>query len=160
MGLLRKIWALVNRDVTGKTFTREANHPYFGRIIYFGSTDPSKGYWEAELRSADGRPVGVTVDGTLDGPEPEEVVFCQSVLGNLDALFARCRESFEKEYSAWAEGPFPSKWQGTFLLDGISLPRHGDPARSWSVCYFVEPAGHYFTAEFESGQVQRVVVDG
>ena len=160
MGLLRKLWGLVNRDVTGKTVAHEVNHPYFGRIIYFGSMDPSKGYWEAELRSADGGPVSVTVNGTPDGPEPGEVLFCQSVLGDLDALFERCRPSFEKEYAAWAEGPFPSTWQGTFSLNGIALPRHGDPAGSWNACYFVEPAGHYFTAEFERGQIQRVVVDG
>jgi len=30
----------------------------------------------------------------------------------------------------------------------------------WEVCYFVEPANHYFTAVFESGEVKGVTVDG
>lgn len=160
MGLLRRLWGLVNKDLTGRTFTRHGSHPYFGKTTYVGSKDASTSYWEAELQTPEGRPLSVTFHGTPDGPAAGEVSFCQSTLSDLDALFERCRGSFEKEYARWAKGPLPSRWQGTFVLDGISLPRNGDPAAVWQVCYFAEPAGHYFTAEFEKGSVQRVVVDG
>ncbi len=160
MGMLRRVWELLNRDLIGGDFTRRSTHPYFGEITYLGSRVPATNYWEAELRLAEGPAFSVILPDSPDGPGSAEVVFCQSILGDLDGLFDRCRAAFALEYAAWTDRPFPSKWQGTFVLDGISVPEAGDPDGEWHVCYFVEPIGHYFTAEFANGQLQRVVADG
>jgi hypothetical protein len=101
--------------------------------------------------------IGITMMGTPNGPEPSEESFCRSVLTDLDGLFEKCREAFEKEYMSWTKKSFPSKWKDTFMLDGFSVPPHGNPGAAWDVCYYVEPANCYFTARFEAGRLQQVI---
>ena len=40
MRILKSLAKLLTRDLTGKTWEREVNHPYFGRLVYFGSKSP------------------------------------------------------------------------------------------------------------------------
>jgi hypothetical protein len=54
----------------------------------------------------------------------------------------------------------PADWREAFKLDGFQIPVNGDASSDWELCYFVEPAGHYFTAIFHRGQVKHVAVDG
>ena len=79
---------------------------------------------------------------------------------DLDGLFARCKPEFTSEYQKWTKEPFPTGWCRSFVLDGITLPEEADDSGEWSVCYFIEPASHYFTVVFQGGRVCKVIVDG
>lgn len=159
--LLRTVFEVLNTPIFGGETVRKARHPYFGEIIRFGFKDQSKDYWEAELEDpVTGGKIGIGMDGSPDGPDPGEVAFCREALGDLDALFAKCREAFAAEYPNWTDKPFPDHWRDAFALDGMTVPNDGDPTKPWDVCYFVDPAGHYFTAEFRDGSVAAVSVDG
>ena len=162
MGLLSFLGRVLTKDLSGRTWTREASHPYFPKLVYFGSKQQDESYWEAELPmpgTGEGR-VSATMKGTVEGPTEQEVQFCKSVVADPDALFEKCREAFALEFAKWSKRPWPAKWREAFALDGLEIPPNGDPSASWNVCYFVEPAGHHFTAEFSGGKVQRVAVDG
>ena len=162
MRILSALGKLLNRDLTGRTWQQEVSHPYFQRLIYFGSKKAIDCYWEAEL-PLPGSPeerIGVNMTGTAQGPTEEEVGFCKRTLENLDALFDLCRPAFEGQFQTWAKQPMPVNWRDSFRLDGFQVPIAGDISNSWEVCYFVEPAGHYFTAVFENGQIIDVAVDG
>jgi hypothetical protein len=127
--LFQKLFRLLKRDATGKTWKREITHAYFGPMIYYGNYDPSKGYWEAELaHPAQPKKFSVTLRGTPDGPHPSEQAFCQTILQDLDALFLKCRGAFEREFPEWTDQPFPSEWSKGFVLDGLSIPERGEPA--------------------------------
>ena len=158
-GILGALGKLLSKDLTGKTWQREVAHPYFHNLIYFGSKVESDCYWEAEL-PMDGEMVGVNMTGTSEGPTSEEEAFCRRVLSDPEALFAKCREAFEPEFQRWAKRPLPAAWKGEFKLDGFQVLMNGDSSEAWEVCYFVESAGHYFTAVFEGGRVECVNVDG
>ena len=160
-GILRAISGFLNRDLTGKTWVSRQDHPYFGEAVYFGGKDPAQGYWEAEIAVPGmAKKISVTMTGTPEGPEPSEEAFCCSVLSDLDALFEKCRSAFLPVFTTWAEQPLPQDWRQSFALDGFDIPARGNPSMPWSVCYFVEPAGRYFTAEFIDGKVSNVQLDG
>ena len=119
------------------------------------------GYWEGEL-TLPGEPekIGLTVPASEEGPSEAQVELCKRLLGDLDALFARCRPVFEGDFETWAQISFPSDWRAAFVLVGLGLPEDGDEQRPWDVTYFVHPANHYFTAYFENGSASYLTVDG
>lgn len=160
-GLLRSIFGVLNRDLTGKTWEVRKTHPYFGEMVYFGSKDPAACYWEAGLAAPNqSEPISVTMRGTQAGPEPSEEAFCKAVLSDVDTLFKRCQTAFEPIFAMWTKQPFPSAWRDGFTLDGFEVPPEGNADGQWHVCYFVEPTGRYFTAHFLKGEVSDVQVDG
>ena len=159
--LFSKIFGVLNVDLFRRTWQRDFPHSYFERLTYFGHKDPTRCYWEAEMTNPEcSEKIDITMQGTEDGPTPAEQEFCERVISDLDGLFVKCRSAFEAEFIAWAEHPFPEKWREAFTLVGFSVPPQGDTSQPWEVTYFVEPANHYFTAEFESDRVVRVTVDG
>ena len=161
MGFLNTLGQLLTRDLTGRSWSREATHPYFENLVYFGFKDEQKCYWESELLLPNGQGrIGVTMQGTKNGPTEAEVAFCRRTLSDLDGLFAKCRKAFEATYEPWVKAPMPADWRSVMTLDGFWIPRDGDESNDWEVCYFVEPAQHYFTAVFRNGRVERVDVDG
>lgn len=162
MPLLQSLASLLTRDLTGRTWTREQEHSYFGKLTYFGSKNPTDCYWEAELplSGATDEQIGITMAGTQDGPTLEEQHFCKVAISDMDGLFAKCRSAFEVEFQQRTQTPIPQDWRMAFKLDGFQVPSRGDPDEPWEVCYFVAPAKHYFTAVFERGEVKHVLVDG
>lgn len=148
-------------DFAGRTWTRRAQHPFFGELTYFGSKKCSECYWEAELsRSGLAEPVRVTMTGTSEGPTPDEQRFCETALDDLDALFDRCRPAFAMEFERWAERALPQDWRAEFALFGFQVPVDGDPAKPWEIRYFVDAADRSFLARFRDGMVAEVVVEG
>lgn len=159
--ILKKIFNVLNADLTGRSWHKEVVHPYFQSLTYFGHKDPTKCYWEAELTIPGSQDrVGVTMQGTSQGPTAAEEAFCRSVLADLDRLFQICRPAFEPEFSSWTKQSLPSEWRAAFKLEGFSVPSRGEPIEKWEVTYLVESAGHSFTALIESGKAQGVQVDG
>jgi len=111
------------------------------------------------------RPPGVGEDRDHDpapatGPDAAQVELCKTLLGDLDALFDRCRPLFEADFEQWTGRPFPHEWRDDFSLVGLGLPPRGDPSAEWEVTYFVDAANHYFTAYFEDGRASYLTVDG
>jgi hypothetical protein len=130
-------------------------HPYFGPMRHMGD------YWEAELiQPGEPEKIGLTVPGPESGPSEAQVELCRRLLGDLDALFARCRPVFEGDFETWAEMSFPDDWREAFVLVGLGLPEEGDETRPWDVTYFVDAASHYFTAYFENRRASYLTVDG
>jgi hypothetical protein len=158
-GIFGALGKLLTHDLTGNTSQREVAHPFFRNLIYFGSKNATECYWEAELPLA-GQTVGVNMTGTSNGPTSEEEEFCRRILSDPEALFAMCRSAFEPKFERWAKRPLPAAWSSEFKLDGFQVPLRGDLSEPWEVCYFVQAAGHYFTAVFETGKVEYVNVDG
>jgi hypothetical protein len=158
--ILKRLFGLLNSDLTGRSWEKEVPHAYFQQLVYFGHKDPSRCYWEAELPIPGevGR-TAVVIEGTA-GPGPAEEAFCRATLCDLDQVFQKCRHVFEPEFASLVRQPFPSDWRKVFKLDGFSVPPGGDVNGAWQVTYSVEPAGRFFTAHFESGKVQRLEVDG
>ena len=159
--LLRRLWRLVNRDVTGRTWVEESHHPYFGRLTRFCHRDRSKDWWEADVEVPSlGNRIGVTIDATETAPSDGEVAFCRSAVSDLDALFSLARSAFEPVFYQWTKHSLPPEWRGSFDLDGFSVPKAGNPKNAWQLCFYVREAHHNFTAEFEGGRVVNVLVDG
>ncbi|MCR6479830.1 hypothetical protein NU688_26990 [Variovorax sp. ZS18.2.2] len=159
----KKLFDVLNADLTGRSSHKEVGHPYFEQLVYFAHRDTSKCYWEAELQvpGSDDRRISVTMNGTAQGPDPAAEAFCRAQLADLDGLFLRCRPVFEPEFVSWAtQQPFPSAWRTAFQLDGFTVPAHGDVRAAWDATFLFESAGRYFTAFFESGTARRVQVDG
>ena len=131
-------------------------HPFFGRLTLMPG-----GYWEGELVvPGAAEKVGLVVPAPPAGPSEEQERFCRSLIGDLDALFRRCRPVFEDDFEEWTGMAFPSDWREEFSLVGLGLPLSGDESRPWDVCYFVDAANHYFTAYFEDGRPSYLTVDG
>lgn len=149
-------------DLTGRSWEREQEHPYFQNLVYFGSRDVARCYWEAELPlpGDDKVRIGVIMCGTESGPSIEEEKFCRELLADLDKTFERCRSGFANEFPKWSKAPMPTDWRIAFRLDGFQVPLNGDDTNGWELCYFVAPAGRYFTAVFEQGEVKHVEIDG
>lgn len=161
MGLLRMLGKTLSFDLTGRSWTREVDHPYFTNLVYFGFKDTTSSYWEAELfLPGSNAPIGVSMEGSEAGPTAEEEAFCRRLLADPGSVFSKCRELFEPEFQKWAKSPMPQSWRDAFRVDGFSVPRDGNQMNNWDICYFVEPAGHYFTAAFVGGEAVSVLVDG
>jgi hypothetical protein len=137
------------------------NHSYFGRLLFIRGTNAASNYWEGELAVL-GLPekVGLTIPAPESGPSEAQVHFCRSLLGDLEALFTRCKPVFEGKFEEWTQKAFPSHWREDFSLVGLGLPVGGDEMRPWDVTYFVEAANHYFTASFENGTATHLTIDG
>ena len=82
------------------------------------------------------------------------------MLSDVGILFSMCRDAFSEELANWSEKPIPDNWRESFELDGLSIPKNGDPDNEWDISYFAKPASHYFTAVIRSGHVDHVEVDG
>jgi hypothetical protein len=159
--MLRKLFAFLNRDFTGRTWTLEREHPYFGRMIRFGSRTPGASYWEAELAlQGFAKPFSITFQGTEDGPENSELAFCRNLITGIDETYAKCTAAFAASFAKLEIGPLPSNWREAFQLNGFSVPIHGDPTQIWEICFAIVQASRFFTAKFESGVATQVVVDG
>jgi hypothetical protein len=158
---MHRLLKLFTKDLSGRTWTREADHPYLGRMTQFCAKDASRNYWEAEVATPQlAKTVCVTFRGTETGPDDREVAFCRATLGNPDALFEKCRGALAAEFAKRIGDDIPENWQTVFQLNGFGVPVNGDPLNDWDVCYFSEPEGRYFSAYFERRVVARVVVDG
>jgi hypothetical protein len=140
----------------GRTRRPVIDDPYIGRLTFTRG-----GYWEGEL-VVQGVPekVGIVVPAPAPGPSRQQAAFCARMLGDLDALFARCRPVFEQTYEEWTSRKLAAGWRQEFSLVGLDLPASDDETRPWSACYFVPAANHYFTAFFEHGRASHATVDG
>ena len=154
--LLKRVWRMLNGDLLGREQVIELDHPDLGPIVYFGHKGQG-GHWEAELgHPAQPEKFSITLPGPVSGPDPAQAALARSTARDLDALFERCRASFQQEFPKWSRSPWPEGWKAAFVLDGLGFEGGG----RWSACWFVRPANHYFTARFENGVVSEVVVDG
>ena len=157
MSVLKKIWQTVNRDLTGREFEVQEEHPFFGTVTFFG--DVQGGYWEAELAHPDraDRFSIIIPCGRNDSLDPY-AEFCAQVTSNLDALFAPCSPRLETAYRKRFQTENTTT-NPTFALDHLTLPKGADGNAEWSVCYGALDTSNYFTVYFENGQVREVVVN-
>lgn len=132
-------------------------HDFFGRILFMGGEIPSDdGYWECKLQVEGVKePIGVTINANTEGPKPEQVTFYKNAISNLDNLFDQCWPIFEPDFEQWTQKKFSGNWRDDFELMGIEIPKDANLNNKWAVCYFVDQANHYFTAQFENGRPQN-----
>ena len=161
MSVFGRIFQFLNRDITGRTWSEERSHPYFKKLVYFGSKTPGDSYWEAELSvPGTGESVGVIMQGTEQGPTDQEVEFCKWTVSNLDSIFEICRAIIAPDYLKWAKTDLPYDWRSEFKPDGFQVPTDGDRRHEWDITYFVPRAGHWFTISLKQGVPVHVSVDG
>lgn len=160
MELVNKLWQFVNKDITGREEILELTDGFFGKVVYFGKKGQG-GHWEAELRQpkSDDK-FSVVIPASKDASLEPYAQLMASLIEDTDSMFKRCQQAFEIEWVKWVNGPFPARWKETFVLNCITLPENAELSDSWSVCYFVNPADRYFTARFQNGKVNDVIVDG
>ena len=137
-------------------------HGFFGKIIFMGGETPSDDdYWECELRVKGVKePIGVTINAGIEGPKRGQVTFYKNAISNLDNLFDQCWPIFEPDFEQWTQKKFSGNWRDDFELMGIDIPKDASPNNKWAVCYFVDDANHYFTAQFENGRPKSNEIDG
>jgi hypothetical protein len=160
-GLLKRLWQAMNGDLLGREQQLDRVHAELGAITYVGSDEKRGGYWEAELTHPKLKhKFSVLLPGTTRGPGPSQVAFVRATLQDLDELYTRCETALRAEYPKWTKLAWPADWKRAFILDNLEAPREGDRTGKWQVCFFAEPAKHYFTVHFENGDVREVIVDG
>jgi hypothetical protein len=71
-------------DFTGRTWTREAEHPYLENLAYFGFREEQKCYWEAELPLPDSQGRASRCRERRTGPLETVETFSQMTLRDLD----------------------------------------------------------------------------
>ena len=140
----------------------EIDHDYFGKIFFMGGSVPEDDdYWECELIVNDDKePISIQITADINGPTSKQVMLCKANLSNLDGLFAKCWFIFEPDFQQWTDKKFSGKWRDDFELMGFSIPKDADTNNAWNVCYFVDSANHYFTAQFENGIAKYNEIDG
>jgi hypothetical protein len=140
----------------------EMNHEFFGKMLFMGEDIPAEDdYWECEIGiKGYKKPIAVSIIADIEGPTPGQVEFYKQVSSNLDDLFKRCWPIFESDFEQWTGKKFSGQWKDDFELEGIGIPKDADTHNDWHVCYFVDSAGHYFTAQFENGEPKYNEIDG
>ncbi|NNK75894.1 MAG: hypothetical protein HKP42_07505 [Maribacter sp.] len=126
-----------------------------------GKTPALNDYWESEQKIKGVKePILVLITAGIEGPSIEQVIFFKKCIEDLDQLFEKCWPIFEPDFEQWTEVKFNGNWKEHFDLMSIEIPRDADPKNNWSVCYFVDKANHYFTAQFENGVPKFNEIDG
>lgn len=145
---------------------RKVTHEYFSRLWLWPPGAHTR--WEAEVDVAlpgVDKKVGFHSETTYEDvaaecPTDAEVAFCKRWMNDLEGLFAFTRPSIEEAWKDWVKKEMPEKWQSALSLDGFSVPRDGDIEQPWSVTWFCEPAGHYFSIKICDGRPSLESVDG
>ncbi len=132
------------------------SHPRLGELQFRGMRmrpgEPAYGEWEM-------RPPGfedtllVEFRPGYGDPSPEALAELEVLLGDLDALFERCRSRAEQVYAEMVEEPMPRDWRSAFRLEQISLPDPDERAREWQVMYWCEAALHWLVVTFRGDEV-------
>jgi len=133
--VLKKLFQLLNRDLTGRTWHEEADHPYFGNMVLFAFKNRPESYWESELLCE-----GVAVSLCIEAPDrmppsDGQVAFAKSILGDLDRAFAMATPVLVMEYEARSERKVPSRRREAFRFEGLTVPVGGDDRNSWDVSF-------------------------
>lgn len=138
------------------------DHDFFRKISFMGDKKAAEeDYWEGELK-VDGckDSIGISITADIDGPTAAQVDLYIQLTSNLDELFRSCWSVFEPDFEQWAGKKFSGHWRDEFELVGIGIPKDANLNNKWHVCYFVESAGHFFTAQFEGGKPLYNEIDG
>ncbi|UCD89059.1 MAG: hypothetical protein JSW04_11525 [Desulfobacterales bacterium] len=151
----------LKEKIFGKTPTT-MDHEFFGKIVFMGGNIPDENdYWECEIELEKGKdPIGILITAGIEGPSFKQVEFCKDIISNLDKLFDKCWPIFEPDFEEWTGKTFSGNWRDDFKLMDISIPKDANIKNKWSVCYFVDAANHYFTANFENGSPKLNIIDG
>lgn len=162
MGFLSKLLDILNKDLTGKTWTEKAEHPFFGPVVLYARKEAYGSYWEAAIQF-EGRTLGVGIespDRTL--PSDAQVEFANRILSDVDEVFRRASELLVKNYEEWHKHPFPEDWREAFVFVGFSVPLGADETNDWYVSFddFTDTHKHMFTCYFEGGKPTHVSIDG
>ncbi len=146
--MLKSLFKLLNKDLTGRTWEREAEHPYFGRMVYYGFQDRDKCYWECELE-VDGEPVSVSLNSNMeDLPNDEHVRFVQEVLANPSGTFGAAAPHIGPHYREEFGKDLPEQWQDVLQLDHFVVPQDCDRKNAWELTYGVREDEYSFTCHF------------
>ena len=148
--MLKRLFRLLNRDLTGKTWEVEASHPYFGDIVYFGSRDSDKGYWECELE-VDGEPLFVGINSaSQELPNDEHVLFVQDILANPAQTFDLVAPFLIPTYKEVTGSDLPESWQDVLKLESLFVPQDCNRDNAWELSYGgnTENDDHQFTCHF------------
>lgn len=160
--MLRKLLDFLNKDLSGRTWTEESEHPYFGPMILFAQRDNDQSYWECEVKF-DGETLGIGICAP-DRSEPSnhQLQFVQSLLADPDGAFNKASPILVPEFQTWHRQPFPKNWREAFRWVGFMVPAGGKETNPWEISYesLVDAAGHHFTCYFEDGKASRASVDG
>ena len=140
----------------------EMDHDFFGKLIFMGG-DSTAGddYWECELTiNGCEDPIGISITADIEGPTAAQVELFNQLTADLDDLFNRCWMIFKSDFKQWTGKTFSGHWRDEFTLVGLGIPKDADINNDWHVCYFVESANHFFTAQFEGGMPTFNEIDG
>lgn len=143
-----------------------SEHPAFDRLWLHPKGAFTR--WEAEIDLHQGplvRAIAVLAHDAHDGsmsPEPtlEEIAFCRARLADLDGLLTRCRPALKHGWLEWMDRPWPAQWRAEFLVEGFTVPAHGNPAHPWSASVLAVRDGHTFTINLHHNGAELSSIDG
>jgi hypothetical protein len=140
-GVLKAILQFFNRDLTGRTWERQVEHPYFTSLVYFGARDVKSAYWEAQVPS-DGGGFLAYLRSPAEGPSPVEVEFCRTIAGAPAQLSARCAPLIAGETGRTVN-------PADLRIESIELPEGGDERGEWEVTF--DLADESFAVRMKAG---------
>lgn len=158
--MLKSLFRLLNKDLTGKTWEVEATHPYFGNIVYYGNRDGGKSYWESEL-NVDGDIISVGINSsTEDLPGDEHVHFVQDLLANPDQTFQLVAQHIAPVYKEYTGEDLPDAWQAVLRLEALFVPQDCDRNNPWELSYgnFGNEDGYQYTCHFFPDRLPSISV--
>ena len=160
--MLKKLLQLLNRDLTGRTWSEESTHPYFGKIYLFAFKNRPDSYWECEL-NCEGNTIGLCINAPdRTPPDDAQVAFAKAILGDVDRAFALAQPVLVAEYEERTKRKVPSQWRDVFQFEGFTVPSGGNDHNDWDLSFLDlhDPAGHMWTCYFEQGEPRYVTMDG
>ena len=100
---IKKIFELLNKDLTGGTWESEASHEYFCEMTYFGFKHNNNGYWESEI-NVDGSTVSVIINSpTEDLPTDKHVSFIEAIICNPEKIQKKIKPLMFEVLENWKE---------------------------------------------------------
>lgn len=161
--ILTELWWLLKHGRGWREEHRSFPHPRLGEFRFTGTRArpgaQAHGYWKVQPPGFDDA-IGVDFQFENGDPTPEGLALLETLLGDLDALFERCRPHAEQEYAQMVEEPMPHDWRSAFRLEHISLPDTDERDSEWQVTYWCEPALHWLVVTFRGDEVIDAGFDG
>ena len=160
--MFKKLFQLLNKDLTGSTWEIESSHPYFGEIVFYGFKDQGKCYWECEVE-CEGNKVFVGIESPDESqPSDEHVEFTKKVILDLDSAFSLAAPLLIPEFEKWYNQAFPEVWRDAFTFTGMVVPSGAKETNDWELTFesLKDPNQHSFTCYFREAKPSHITVDG
>lgn len=160
--MLKELVQLLTRDLTGRTWTEELEHPFLGKMLLIASKTKPNSYCETAVELGRGRIEAFVNAPDRSPPSDAQVTFAREFLADLDRSVGPALPLVAERYRDLYGRRLPRTWRATLRRNAFEVPAGGDPTNPWSPSLDAtgDSAGHVFTCYFEGGRPANVTADG